>query len=100
MGINITDLNTGKRIKPSYSRWADVLSLAIKYEWEPQGTKLPNGLYGEQQIKNWSGDYCSSDFQLITEDDVHNLADALRRTGDSDLVKVIEVLDGGPVRLS
>lgn len=62
-----------------------VLRLAIKYGWEPMGTLNPDVRDADGQIisfikpEDWDGNYTTNDWQFVTEDDVKNLANALKK---------------------
>lgn len=64
-----------ERIDLSNRGWSQLFELAIQNGWEPMGTVEP---YGEP-CEDWCGTYFSSDFQLVREVDILNMADALER---------------------
>ncbi|XXX75546.1 hypothetical protein WMF30_48640 [Sorangium sp. So ce134] len=57
----------------TYAAWADILELAEQYGWAPSCTEPPEGV----ALEDWTGTYCSSDGQLVTEPDASALAAAL-----------------------
>jgi Leu/Phe-tRNA-protein transferase len=59
-----------------HGAWSQVLITAYENGWKPMGTLPP--VY-DQDSPDWSGNYTSSDSQLVIEEDATNLADALER---------------------
>jgi len=70
--------------------WSKILELAYEYGWKPQGTEPgewydENGELDKQLSPNpdeWDGTYFSNDYQLVTDEDAANIADALQRALD------------------
>lgn len=67
--------------------WEKLLTLGMRYGWEPAGT-LPSNLVGEegetgqsvcQTAEPWSGTYSTHDLQEVSAEDAAALADALER---------------------
>src|SRR5215204_7497515 len=89
MGMDLSGAGGIQRF--SSTSWCKVLKLAYGYGWKPQGTE-PAQWYDEngelvKQISpdpdEWDGNnYFSSDFQLVTEEDAANIADALQQALD------------------
>ena len=76
--------------------WAKVLDLAEQYGCEPAGTEAPDLEVTDkdgnvdhaltQQFsgrdEDWGGNYCTNDFQRVTDHDAANIAHALARALD------------------
>jgi hypothetical protein len=75
MGISFIPMNGKDLLDLSSWIWVDLLDIALENGWEPMGTVEP---YGEADIE-WDGHYCSSDFQLVLEEDLLAIADALEK---------------------
>ncbi len=83
----------GKRGSFSTNRagWRYIFNLAIENGWVPEGTKPPgtiqminpydDGPYPEIP-DNWCGSYFYNDFQVVTEEDATNMANALELSLD------------------
>jgi hypothetical protein len=71
MGIILE--GAGGNIWASVFEWGQVLRLAQSYGWIPAGTVL------DESSVDWNGGYQTNDWQRVTADDAHNLADALSR---------------------
>lgn len=54
--------------------WYMCLKYAIEFGWIPEGTAAPIDFPGQ-----WQGDYCSNDFQRVTDSDARKLGEALLR---------------------
>jgi|SaaInlStandDraft_2_1057019.scaffolds.fasta_scaffold19057_5 hypothetical protein len=85
------DLNGQKSdLSLNFSSWRSVYDLAIENGWKPEGTKTP----GEIQIispdddggpfpekdPDLEGGYFSNSYQLVTDEDANNMADAVERS--------------------
>ena len=71
--------------------WGYLFNLAFENGWAPEGTKTPGTIqminpYGDgpypEILDNWCGSYFSNDFQVVTEEDATNMANALERSLD------------------
>ena len=71
MGIILE--GAGGNIWASVFEWGQLLRLAQSYAWVPAGTVL------DEPDVDWNGGYQTNDWQHVTADDAHNLADALSR---------------------
>jgi hypothetical protein len=71
MGIILE--GAGGNIWASVFEWGQLLRLAQSYGWVPAGTVL------DEPNVDWNGGYQTNDWQRVTADDAHNLADALAR---------------------
>lgn len=88
MGMDLHGASGYERF--SYTSWCEILGLAYEYGWKPQGTEAgqwydENGKLIKQLSPDpdeWDGDYFSNNFQLVTEEDAANIADALERALD------------------
>ena len=111
MGYDFKNLN-GEAFRFNIGAWSRVLELAHYFGWQPMGTTLrdftvrvPDGLdisneqYIRETVKEWDGDYCVNEWQLVLEEDALNLGKALKKA-----VKVIPderiFLDGVPSSLT
>jgi hypothetical protein len=69
------------------SAWQPVLDFAIEHGWQPAGTMAPDyrQLYGMEPAeadglsRSWDGEYCSNDWQEVTDSDARALGEALLR---------------------
>jgi hypothetical protein len=73
MGYDMSN-SKGDEAHLTMSLWSDFFRLAMEYGWEPMGTVSP---YEDNVV--WDGGYFSNDFQLVTETDAANLANALEK---------------------
>jgi hypothetical protein len=64
--------------------WPHVLKLAYDYGWKPRGTKYNDPQYDPKVEAKWNGSYCCNNFQVVTDEDAHNLACALQRAVAAD----------------
>ena len=71
MGV---DLIGRRNSRFSAGAWDYCLEVAVAFGWKPAGTVTPLDFSGE-----WSGTYCSNDFQIVTDKDARALAAALHR---------------------
>jgi len=87
MGFDL--LGTKENFCVGWVGWRTVYNLAIENGWKPTGTKPPNketmaqlhgGPPSHPLSDDWDGSYFSSDFQIVTEEDATNMADALDRS--------------------
>ena len=71
--------------------WAGCLTLAEAFGWRPAGTlapcvryETPTGweYYGDPDME-WSGGYCTNDYQQVTDDDARAFAAGLKRAIDA-----------------
>lgn len=56
--------------------WEDILGLARRFGWKPQGTSEPY-YWDAGKCGKWSGGYISNDWQTIEEEDAFQLSLAL-----------------------
>jgi hypothetical protein len=95
MGMDLS--GKGGSFRFSQGRWSAVLELAREHRWEPAGTKPPEfTVYApdsvtvdevatrveRQRYANWSGGYFTNDYQVVSDEDAANIADALERALD------------------
>lgn len=73
MGVDLCR-ESGESTGFGYGGWAMVLEIAQQYGWKPLGTEAPTGM---DDPAGWSGEYCSSDGQRVTDADVAALAGAI-----------------------
>ncbi len=73
MAINLRN-SSGESIRISNGHWAVYLTLAETFGWKPQGTSRPPDLHADQI---WSGQYASSDGQIVVEEEAKLLAQIL-----------------------
>ena len=56
----------------TWDAWRSCFNIALAFGWEPGKTLAPENYEGE-----WKGGYFSNDYQEVTPEDAHALADAL-----------------------
>jgi len=76
----------------SHGTWRAVLELAREHGWEPAGTKPPEGTVyavgggtvdeeatraARQHYADWDGGYFWNEYQVVSDEDAANIADAL-----------------------
>lgn len=71
----------GRGTSVNVTTWEMLLRLGEMYGWEPTGTQLTQNEYVDA-VFDWSGTYCSNDFQLVTDEDARALAAALAKAVD------------------
>ncbi len=74
--------HAGGEFRWNQSDYPKVLRLAMAYGWQPEGTTNPpwgDGYWPEEDAKNWDGQYCSNELQIVSDADTANLARALER---------------------
>jgi hypothetical protein len=77
MGFDLVSTETGKTFMANLSGWQGLLELAHRYGWTPAGTILEDE---DGSLRSeWSGTYYSNDYQLVTEYDARQFADAIER---------------------
>lgn len=73
----------GDTVSLNIAGWEFIVDVAKAYGWIPMGTQptdltYPNGMpLGAQE--DWRGSYFYNEWQIITEQDASNIADALQR---------------------
>ena len=95
MGMDLS--GKGGYFRFSQRRWRAVLELAHEHGWEPAGTVppeftvyAPDGVTVDevrtraerQSYANWSGGYFTNDYQVVSDEDAANIAEALERALD------------------
>jgi hypothetical protein len=95
MGMDLS--GKGGYFRFSNYGWRAALELAHEHGWEPAGTVPPKftvyALDGvtvdevrtraeRQSYANWSGGYFTNDYQVVSDEDAANIADALERALD------------------
>ncbi|MDN3544243.1 hypothetical protein QWZ02_07250 [Kinneretia asaccharophila] len=73
MAIDLRN-SSGESIQISNGHWAVYLTLAEAFGWKPQGTSRPPSLPPDQP---WSGQYASSDGQIVMDAEAKLLAQIL-----------------------
>lgn len=73
------DLANEKRVLSlTNGNWAWLLETAVANGWQPNGTEQPEDWTTDWKGSNWSGNYSTSDGQLVTGADAMSFAKALR----------------------
>jgi len=95
MGMDLS--GKGGYFRFSNYAWHAALELAHEYGWEPAGTEAPEvtvyapdgvivdevGTRTERQrYTNWGGGYFTNEYQVVSDEDAANIADALERALD------------------
>jgi hypothetical protein len=95
MGMDLR--GEGGYFRSSHRAWGTALKLAWEHGWEPAGTKPPEfTVYASDGVTvdevatrswrhcyaNWDGGYFSNDYQVVSDEDAANIADALERALD------------------
>lgn len=78
MGYDLTN-NEGDYFRANVGAWGFLLDTAQKHGWKPAGTLAPEYMTSEAERAAWDGDYCSNDYQRVSDDDARNMAAALRK---------------------
>ncbi len=79
MGIDFIPRNGKGLLDLSTRDWDILRKMALDHGWEPMGTVDPYGGEADGIIIEWDGGYHTSDFQLVLEEDLTAMADALER---------------------
>lgn len=82
MGMDLHRVKDGVYFRWANNSWYAILELAQEFGWEPAGTvpsKLMLNVHGEEAAKRWTGSYTHNEYQIITDEDACNMADALER---------------------
>ncbi|MGO9017372.1 MAG: hypothetical protein ACLQVJ_03380 [Syntrophobacteraceae bacterium] len=83
MGIDFIPVNREKFregfIDLSTRDWDTLRRMALDNGWEPTGTVDPYGGEANGVFIEWDGGYHTSDFQLVLEEDLMAMTDALER---------------------
>jgi hypothetical protein len=95
MGMDLS--GKGGYFRFSNSAWCAVLELAYEHGWEPAGTKAPEFTFyapdgvtvdevetrtWRQLYRDWNGSYFGNAFQVVSDEDAANIAEALERALD------------------
>jgi hypothetical protein len=95
MGMDLR--GEGGYFRFSQGAWRAVLELAREHGWEPAGTKppewtvyAPDGVTVDEvatraerrRYANWDGGYFWNEYQVVSDEDAVNIADALERALD------------------
>ena len=84
MGYDLQS-RTGNCFEWQISDYPNALKLAEAYGWQPQGTTNSLivvdglGVVGGTSPEDWDGRYTSNDYQIVSEVDAANMAEALER---------------------
>ena len=78
MSMNLRN-KIGAEFDCSLQFYCRALELAQLNEWEPEGTTLPKWILERYGWQDWDGGYFTNDYQLVSETDAANLAQAIER---------------------
>lgn len=82
MGIKLEN-RKGRVLQVSNTVWCYLINLGEVYGWIPQGTRQPKD-YGTRN--DWSGNYDSSEGQVLVGGDFKNLINALKESLNDDVI--------------
>lgn len=85
--MSITLRTPKDEIEMSNIAWAFLLNLSESYGWKPRGTKKPKG-FGV--FKHWSGNYDSSEGQIVVKSDTTALIYALKCACADEEYRIVE----------
>jgi len=86
MGYDLTNENN-KYFRWNMWGWAEVINLALAYDWKPQGTQIDKGRFEnykdyEEFQKNHGGRYFGNNGQKVIAEDAKAFSDALESSLD------------------
>lgn len=79
MGVDLH--GAGGYFPLNWNAWCALLDLAQANGWKPAGTLVTDLDLDcvADDPATWDGSYTQNEYQIVTEDDAHNMADALER---------------------
>ena len=101
MGYDLTNENN-KYFRWNMWGWAEVINLALAYDWKPQGTQIDKGIFEnykdyEEFQENYGGEYFGNNGQKVLAEDAKAFSDALESSLDDIPDERVEERDTIPI---